>query len=295
MKTLVIGHSVLDHIQEPAGFRFQPGGIFYTARALGLLKEAGDEFFLCTLVEPEREELFGEAFNSFNMVHSTATERIPRVHLTIMEKRERCERFENLNHKIPLPQGDLNHFDGILINMISGFELDLRELAHLRSRFNGPIYFDIHSLARGVGEGMLREFRKIPDFDQWARHLTIVQGNETEIKMCSTFDSEYPAAESLVRLGAKAVLVTKGGNGARMYTAERGELFSSYETPPKVTVRNKVGCGDVFGAYFFYYYIKTGNPYQSLRKAVLAGSFLTQYDSIEHFSRIATEMIEHND
>lgn len=281
MNLLVLGHSVLDHIKEPAGFRFQPGGIFYTAIGLRTLKKETDAFSLCTLYEPEHLPLFAPAFDCFDMSSSRVTKRIPRVHLTILNQSERCERFENLNEPLWLPEGDLNRFDGILINMISGFEIDAARLRELRSRFNGLIYFDVHSLARGVGESMVREFRVIPSFHEWARRIDILQANESEILTVSEYKEETTAAEWLLRLGVRLVLVTKGESGAAMYSLRGGEIFREFLPAVKTNARNKVGCGDVFGAFFFYTYFKLNNQQRALYHAVKAGGKVTECSGVD--------------
>ncbi|MCE1189125.1 MAG: carbohydrate kinase family protein [Ignavibacteria bacterium] len=290
MRLLVAGHSVLDHISEPAGFRFQPGGVFYSAMALATLQQPGDGYFLCTLLEKGKEDLFEQAFRVFDTGYSTYSERIPRVHLTIHNVAERCERFENLNQKVIIPFGDLHRFDGLLINMISGFEMEVADLERIRSEYNGPIYFDVHSLSRGVGESLVREFRTIPDFAKWACHLTIVQANESEILTLLSDADEYTTCHWLLTLGVKIVLVTRGENGSTMYVMGSGGMEVTHQSVIPVLVCNKVGCGDTFGAYFFYHYIKNNNAPDAFRLAGIAGSVVTQFNSIKDLMKTADDV-----
>jgi len=290
MKLLIMGHSVLDHIFYDGGMRFQPGGIFYTGMGLLNAIDSNDEVWLCTGIEKEVEHVFDPVFNFCNKELCFEAERIPRVHLTIHNVEERCERFENLNTKLVLPSVDLNSFDGIFINMISGFELDAADLAALRKDYRGPIYFDVHSLARGVTEDKVRNHRRIEGFEEWAKNLDLIQANENEVLTLSDKTIETEIAAEVLATGAKALLVTKGEKGARLYTIEGGELFSMFVLAVKTEAKNKVGCGDIFGAYFFYEYIRTNNIYGALRKAVIAGSCATNYSSIDEFKGLRNDV-----
>lgn len=295
MNLLVIGHSVLDHIKEPTGFRFQPGGIFYTTLGLSILKQPTDDFYLCTLQEHGHETLFADGFQQFDLQYSAFTDRIPRVHLTIFDEKERCERFENLNNPVKLPDTDYRQFDGILINMISGFELSLPDLINLRKRYSGPIYFDVHSLARGVGDGMVREFRIVPEFKKWAKNLTIIQANEHEIFTLSDNETtETGIAGELLRSGVQLVIVTKGEKGVTLYTLSQGDLICQDFTALNTSVVNKVGCGDIFGAYFFYHYIAGNNVLRAIRTAITASGCVTTYSTINEFSKLPADVEQYN-
>ncbi|MBI2418467.1 MAG: carbohydrate kinase family protein [Ignavibacteriales bacterium] len=271
------------------------GGIFYTALTLSLLKQETDELFLCTLIEDEHYQLFAGAFDSFDRSFCTSTPRIPRVHLTIFDEKERCERFENLNTPVVLPDVDLQDFDGIIINMISGFEMDADALSGLRQRFKGPIYFDVHSLARGVGNSLVREFRPIPQFYAWAKNLTVIQANEHEVLTLSeTSNTEEQIALQILNLEPEYFIVTKGERGVSLYTKNHAEL-KKLDIPAIATeVRNKVGCGDVFGAYFFYHYITHKNAEEAVRLAVVASGCITRYRNFSEFSNLLADVSKFN-
>jgi len=48
----------------------------------------------------------------------------------------------------------------------------------------------------------------------------------------------------------------------------------------KINTVNKVGCGDIFGAVFFYSYIYTGDVYKSLELANKAGALAASIKDI---------------
>jgi sugar/nucleoside kinase (ribokinase family) len=287
MKIMVIGHSVLDHIRTPESFRFYPGGIFYTALGFSTQKKPGDFYQLCTGIEEGVLEHFQPAFQAFSLEASSPVERIPRVHLTIFAEAERCERFENLNTKLIVPFASLPEYDAVFINMISGFDIDLTDLQHIRRNFSGPIYFDVHSLARGLGDGMVREFRKIENFVEWAKCLDFIQANENEVGALSSLNDEAGIAAELLSLGVKALIVTKGEKGAMVYFQEDGQFRSFSQPALMLEVKNKVGCGDIFGTYFFRTYLESKDYLRSLKAGSLAGSLVTQFESAEQYINLA--------
>lgn len=295
MNIFVIGHSVLDHISSGENFRFQPGGIFYTALALSTLKKEDDVFDLCTGIEKDALVHFEPAFKHFSVRHCPSVERIPRVHLTIFADAERCERFENLDTKLEIPFSELNSYDAIFINMISGFDINLEDLIKIREVFKGIIYFDVHSLSRGLGSGMVRELRTIPGFINWAARLNIIQANENEVLTLSTKTDVQETAEELLHAGLDTLIVTKGEKGADLYYLENGELQILFEPALKTDVINKVGCGDVFGAYYFYNFLKTNDRRYALKVAAAAGSIVTQFDSFDKYSTLANEVYKRFD
>jgi sugar/nucleoside kinase (ribokinase family) len=74
--------------------------------------------------------------------------------------------------------------------------------------------------------------------------------------------------EELFSYGVKILCVTKGELGARVYYKNQNEVVSYFVAARKINNPNLIGCGDVFGASFFYSYIRNKNVIDSLIKAV---------------------------
>ena len=55
--------------------------------------------------------------------------------------------------------------------------------------------------------------------------------------------------------------------GARIFFLNESEINSIFKPAIKIEVKNKVGCGDIFGAVFFYNYIKYRDINVSLEAA----------------------------
>ena len=106
---------------------------------------------------------------------------IPKVQLIIDNIGERKETYSQVSQNLILPTDNLNRFDGILVNMISGYDISLTQLEQLRKNYHGVIYFDVHTLSRGVDKNLNRIFRRIENFNKWAECIDILQANESEL------------------------------------------------------------------------------------------------------------------
>ena len=268
MKLLVIGHTVLDFVKSDVENKKSAGGIFYTISTLNRLKTNDDEIYLCSQFDDETYSYFKSEFEKVNNKFLEKVEKIPRVHLNLQKGRERHESYENISNNLSINLLDFNSFNGILINMITGFDITLEQLKYIRNNYSGLIYIDIHTLSRGLNEDYRREFRLIPDFKDWAKSLDIIQVNQNELYTLSHKKSELEIIEEILEYGVQVLCVTKGELGARVYYKNQNEISSYFITARKIDKPNIIGCGDVFGASFFYSYIRNKNAMDSLSKAV---------------------------
>lgn len=268
MRLLVIGHSVFDTIKLDNQHKKGAGGIYYSISALNRIKQSDDEIFLCSQFDEETYDYFKPEFEKIDNRYLQKVKMIPRVHLNLQKDCERHEAYENITSNLVLNFSDLNGFDGILINMITGFDITLNQLIKIRNDFSGLIYIDIHTLSRGLAKDFKREFRLIPEFENWAKCLDIIQVNNNELFSLSNKKNEIEIVEELFAFGVKIVCVTKGESGARVYFKSQNEIASYFVAARKVNNPNVIGCGDVFGASFFYSYIRNKNAIISLANAV---------------------------
>ncbi len=290
MKILVIGQSVEDHIVEKNGIKIKPGGIFYSTLGLTNYAEPGDEIFLATSFEDENYHLFEKVFEKVNKKYFQKVDSIPRVLLDHHKSREREEKYENLTQTLNLNFDDLNMYGGILINMITGFDITLEQLKKIRKKFKGIIYFDVHTLSRGIDNEMKREFRVIPDFIEWAKCIDIIQVNETELLYLTPKKNEKDTVRELFKAGVKHILITMGKKGSKGYSGNGNEIESIFVSSLKVDAKNRVGCGDIFGAVFFYNFIKFNNFNNALKAANIAGSCAAMYDNFSKYKNLREDV-----
>jgi len=292
MKILVIGQSVVDRIFYKGIEEVKPGGIFYAVVALSNFTEQSDEIFLCSTISKKDENLFLDIYNRINKKYIGYADKIPQVSLTINDDKERDEKYNHISQNLSLPIEELNNYDGILINMITGFDITLDQMIKVRKEYDGLIYFDVHTFSRGVSDDMKRYFRRISDFHKWAENIDILQANEEEIKTISDKTVEIEIVKEMFSYGVKLFIVTKGEKGVRIYFRNNDEIESVFIPVVKVQPINKVGCGDVFGAIFFYNYIRTNDIIDSLRVANLAAGIATTYSQTADYKGLKSDVLQ---
>lgn len=283
MKLLIIGHSVVDHIND----EIKPGGIYYTSTGLYNYKDNDDEIYLLTSVSELSSFHFNSLYSQINMKFAQLVNEIPTVVLKIHKTKERDECYLNLTDKLRVdPQINYEIFNGILINMITGFDIELNDLKMIRSRFKGPIYFDVHTFSRGMDENHRRKFRPVPESAEWLKCIDILQANETEIKTLSSQIELNAIADEILNKGVKYLIITRGAEGASLYFKSASTIKSIHENAINVKAANSIGCGDIFGAVFFYSYIKSGNPEAALKFANAAAGVITTYNNFMDYKKL---------
>ena len=296
MKLSVIGQSVVDEINSKEGFFVKPGGIFYSALTLTQVKEEDDKIFLITNISEKDSKYFKDVYNKVDLQYSNKVKKLPKVRLKIFENKERNETYSDVKQKIFIPNTiNFNETDGILLNMISGFDITTEELAKIRKQFNGLIYFDIHSLARGVDKQNNRVFRQIPEVEKWLDNVDIVQCNENELLTITKLKNEKEIAEFVLRMRPEILIITKGEKGATLYKKNEKEIYRKNIPALKIKTKNKVGCGDVFGATFFYTYLLTKNETLALEKANRFAGLFTQYINVKDFYKLKSDYEKYYD
>jgi hypothetical protein len=273
MKILLIGHSVIDHFDELKIEISKPGGLFYSALGILSLAKDGDDIFLLTSMNEKSFHLFEKLYSKLNLKFINHVEEMPEVILKTSGAGEREETYKNLSSQLNIDfVKDWHQFDGILINMITGFDISLPQMKTIRQYFKGTIYFDLHTLSRGVGPNMERVFRSVPQSGEWLSNIDILQCNENELRTISRQKDEFNCAKELFKFGIRIIIITKGSKGSQTYYVEKGEVKSLFMEAERVNGVNKIGCGDIFGAVFFYSYISTGDVRKSLQNANKAGA-----------------------
>ena len=283
---LIIGHSVVDKIYEQGRIVTKPGGIFYSVAAFLTQMKASDKLFLCSAIDKEYNELFSEVYDRVDKRYLSVVDLIPQVELILNDEEERKEIYSHLGNNLKLPIDDLNEFDGILINMITGFDISLEQIQQLRKNFRGIIYFDVHTLSRGVNSKLKRDFRQIKDFGKWAECINILQTNESELQTLSSQKDEDKIIQELFCEDIEQVIITRAEKGASVYFRQGGVIKKHDVNAFQTKVVNKVGCGDVFGSVYFYNYIQNKNIISALKKANLYAGISTTYSDINELRKL---------
>jgi len=292
LNILVIGHSVVDSIIEDKRCSIKPGGIFYTVVSLLSQIEQEDKIFLCSSIDNNNAVLFRDVYDRVEKKFIQIINSISRVELVLSKDGERKETYSKIAENLMLPEKDLNIFNGILINMITGYDLSLNQLKKLRRNYKGIIYLDVHTLSRGVDQNLNRIFRSIKNFSDWAKCIDILQANESELKTLSNKSEEINIIEELFSYGINQVVITRSDKGATVYYNDLNSINYIYKEALKLKTINKVGCGDVFGAVYFYNYTKNKNILLALEKANLYAGLSTTYSETKDFLNLKKDAQE---
>lgn len=268
MKILLIGHSIIDNIEKGGEYKTFPGGIYYSLLGTMSVSRSEDEISLLTGYNSKSFHLFDKLYSKVNLRYSSIIDELPEVFLEVKNNEERKETYKNLSTGLRLDRiNDWNQFDGILINMITGFDISLGQLKLIRNKYSGPIYFDLHTLSRGVDSNLERNFRPLPSADEWLRNIDLLQCNEMELRTLSIKTDELEAANYIIDNGVKLLIITKGDRGAFLYYKQDSIMKSLHSPAISVNAINIIGCGDIFGAVFFYNYLYSYNLEISLEQA----------------------------
>lgn len=292
MNFLIIGHSVVDKIIEDENPSIKPGGIFYTVISLLSQIEPNDKVFLCSSMNNEYAARFELVYSRIESEFLRTVKSIPIVELVVDKSGERKETYSEIPESLEIPFIGLERFDGILINMITGYDISLQQLQKLRKNYNGLIYFDVHTLSRGVNEDLKRNFRQINDFNKWAKCIDILQANVSELQTLYGEKEEIEIVDKLIICGVKQVVVTKASEGATVYFKVDSSINSIHRDAVKVNTINKVGCGDVFGAVYFYNYIKNKNILAALEHANISAGISTTYSETDELLKLKKDANE---
>lgn len=268
MKFLVLGHfcfDVIHPVDEPEIQSY--GGIYYSLSALSVLAGETDRIIPVFGVNKNDYAPVIEHLKQFPNVDTSGIyqfdEPTNSVHLFYNDKQSRIECSKDIAKPIPFERiKNFLNVDGILVDMISGFDITVDTLDAIRMAVREkkvPMHFDYHSLTLGLGENHERYRRPLPDWRRWVFMTDTVQLNEEEISGLTIEKStEQQTVGHLLTLGVKGLVVTRGAQGVSLFSNEHKKVVrTDILGQPVERARDATGCGDVFGAAFHYKYVKT--------------------------------------
>ncbi len=268
MKFLVLGHFCLDIIHPVDEPEIQSyGGIYYSLSALAVLADETDRIIPVFGVNKNDYAPLIEHLKQFSNVETSGIyqfdEPTNTVHVFYTDKQSHIECSKDIAKPIPFERiKNFLNVDGILVDMISGFDIAVDTLDVIRMEVREkkvPMHFDYHSLTMGLGENHERFRRPVPDWRRWVFMTDTVQLNEEEISGLTIEKStEQQTVGHLLTLGVKGLVVTRGAQGVSVFSNEHKKVVrTNIPAQPVERARDATGCGDVFGAAFHLKYVKT--------------------------------------
>ena len=257
----VIGNINRDSIASVDGsVKRSLGGALYTALALAHLGRERVEVLLVSRVGADVVDEVEYWIRRCPWLRSEGllTQESPNYHCQIQYRADGGKREVLSGRLKPLNPDELRPFvsrlDGLLVNFVTGFELDLPTMTALRRETRGSVLMDIHSLPLGRADSGERFWQRPDNWQEWISLADVVQMNEQEAAVLGDIDgseadelSEF--ALSALRLGPGGVVVTRGQKGGvaawRDPEMEAREVFSFSAPDPHLAV-DPTGCGDVF-------------------------------------------------
>jgi len=285
MTITVIGHLCLDTIHLPEDQIHQSfGGIIYSIAALAALMDPDDQIIPVLGVGAKEYPAFLEWLSQYPNVRTDGIFKLKgptnEVHLYYEARGGgRIECSKDISPSIPF--ANIKPFlncDGILVNMISGFDITLETLDFIRMEVRDkgtPIHFDFHSLTLGIDPENKRFRRPLSDWRRWCFMLHSIQLSEQEAAgLTAERYTEEHLINQLMPLMVRALLITRGEKGVTLVEQNQKKL-KHYDEPAidLSSFADSTGCGDVFGAAFLFYTVKSGDVVHAFRMANRAAAF----------------------
>ncbi len=124
------------------------------------------------------------------------------------------------------------------------------------------------------------------------KRVDYVLMNDGEVRQFMETPNIPIAADRLIKLGAKAVIIKKGEHGALLFTDNMHFAAPSY---PQDLLRDPTGAGDSFAGGFIGYLAKTGDYTDgNIRRAVIVGSVMASFN-VEDFSLDRMKRLKHKE
>ena len=184
--------------------------------------------------------------------------------------------------------------DALLVNFITGFEIEPDTLRGLRGAVSGPILMDVHSLTLSRDAEGRRHLRPPSSWPLWASLADVLQMNELEARTLGAPPEELQEwAVSLLDLGPKVAVITLGERGALCaWRTSEGEVRRLRRPAAAVAAGLPVdptGCGDVFLAALAAGLLTGGTVPQALDRAIRAAGRNCTLTGIESLGLLAEE------
>ncbi|MFC1553725.1 carbohydrate kinase family protein [candidate division KSB1 bacterium] len=279
------------------------GGIFYNLITLAQLLDKDDEIIpVCRIGSINYDEILTE-FRKYPNINtgyiSKYTGKNNTVVLKYFSQNERTEYSTNLPEPykikdlIPFPDADV-----LLINFVSGIEMNYNTFRSLKKKLKIPVYVDLHSIFLGFRAKGERFYKKAGIWDHWKNSGDILQMNEQEARILSgrhlKDKNEFVEfGKTLLAKGVETALITLGSKGVIICWRTGSRMFhKSISAFTTGDIKDPTGCGDVFSASFVKAFLNGAGPYESAEFAnKVSGVRATQYSSSE-LHRLKNILIE---
>jgi len=301
-KYLLIGEPVLDVIHKPDGEITEGyGGIFYSLISMAnIVPENAVVYPVFPVGEKEYDQIFQrlKRYKTLDLAGIyKVNENTRRVSLFYNgpDSRSECSTMP----VSPVPFEKIEPFlnvDAILVNMISGVDIDIATLHRIRESIHPEqtsVHLDFHNITLGTKEDGTRYKRYPENWREWCSLVDTIQMNEVEASILRQGRPEEELAKEILSLGVRGMIITRGSRGLSVFWLSKGQLTIQNIPPLKLDkVADPTGCGDTFASVFCYRYSQTKDLIQSAHFANrIAGvkATISGIDGIDTLPKILKE------
>ena len=310
MKFIVIGEPCVDLIYKPDNEVTKSyGGILYSVIALSVLARKSDSILpVMNIGEDEYDNIINILKKYPNILLDGITKvQHPTRKVNLFfnyynsgkKAKMECSNDSSYTIHYDAVEKFLPDADAMLVNMISGVDIDLNSFAQIRKNFKGNIHIDIHNLVMKTNQDGSREHTTLEEWRKWCANTDTIQMNEFEVtSMSRVKKNEYEVIEEILihqKSDVKGVIITKGKIGVSGYIKKEkffnGEKYIDLDKHDVVAVENPkfkdtTGCGDVFAASFTMDYSHNKDFTKSLHYATRMDSFKTSFEGIDELYKL---------
>lgn len=302
MRIAVIGHLCKDmvHLTDASGHERLSesyGGIFWTIAALANLLSGSDVVYPVFGIGSTEFDTVMNRLRRYENVDMAGIYRMDgptnQVHLFYGTNRsQRVECSKHISGPIPFERmGQFTGIDGILVNMVSGFDItpdtQKRLVTEARKR-NIHVHFDFHSLSLGIDHEYKRFRSPVARWREWCTGNNSVQMSEEEAAgLTPEHLDERSLSETVLSENCHAMIVTRDRRGGTLFHRVGGQVrthdFHGIETDNY----DPTGCGDVFGAAYLLEFLKNRDHIQAVEYANRVAAAKTSIVGVDGLDRIS--------
>lgn len=287
MRLLVIGTIINDRIYHRDGsISYSLGGLLYTLLPFRALLDKGDRVIPLCRVGRDIYNAVVDWLTADRICDTVALLKTEQKNNTV-ELRYLSEQEREERSFYPLPSlrfHEVKPFldvDAVFVNMISGWELDLDVLRHIRKAFKGLIFLDIHSLALERKSDGRRIYRNISDGIEWLRNADVIQLNRNEWQVLAGDMVPELFIKECCFNQHKIINLLLSSEGSKTYLWDKGSI-RSFATAPyrEIEVVDPTGCGDAYLAGFGVEYLRSANATKAAETANLCATLMGSFKGL---------------
>ncbi|MCK5076928.1 MAG: carbohydrate kinase family protein [Calditrichia bacterium] len=180
--------------------------------------------------------------------------------------------------------------DFIIVNMVTGHEMPVEVFQKFTQDVYDKTYLNVKSLLYKVDELGNKIQHRPDDIFEWLNYARFIQLNEQEYNIINQEGMDFNRYWAGLLRPSQNVFLTLGEKGVWWITNKDGLMIKKYPSYKVDQLKDKTGCGEVFGSAFAYGFLKKKKISKAIEFGILAASASTQIVGTENFYQLIDEM-----